>query len=460
MAKPITWKTIASPSFNASAIGTAVNAFTNSSEGFRDTAANLFALRDQENEFITNQEVARALRTGQVGNLNPRTDAATVWEAVLGRRKADDDSQKSRATSRNTKAQAIGQENINSTYDIDRLFQQKIDRGNLETNKAQVEATRARTGVLQTQAEIEEEKLNMMQQGQAASSGVDAYLENTRQSYEQQLFTERMPAFREVLNGLDISDEEKEQRLYDFQQILQEESRARVAENQDVLIPQFLADNGYSLAQTQGSQAYATNAALLEAAAERATAQQGLNSKQNERFVSVYTQAAEGQNIANVRVDPETGAFSPSASNDEKRTVGSGEVKPFLQNIIKGFDPDEGDVEQAKRVVNLLSGNAEAFEFVLRDSVRKGLFGGRSVDWEQVLDAASQLRIGAQGWGREKLEALSTGGPAPLTSLDAITRLRRDERDQSAPPRQEAPVAGEMTIQDASDYWDKINSLK
>ena len=94
MAKPITWRTIAGPSFNNSALATAVGAFDRAGSGFGEVSDRLFQTQDRIDKQYTNDAVKQALATGQVDpSLNPRADSAAVYEALLGKQKFESDIQ-------------------------------------------------------------------------------------------------------------------------------------------------------------------------------------------------------------------------------------------------------------------------------------------------------------------------------------------------------------------------------
>lgn len=92
MAKPITWRSIAGPSFNNSALGQGVDAFRSAAAGFGDLTDSLFKTQDRIDEGYTNEAIRQSLQTGQVDpNLNPRADSAAVYEALLGKQKFESD---------------------------------------------------------------------------------------------------------------------------------------------------------------------------------------------------------------------------------------------------------------------------------------------------------------------------------------------------------------------------------
>lgn len=102
MAKPITWRTIAGPSFNNSAGGQAIQAFNLAGTGFLQGAEQLAETQKSIDQGYTRDAMREALRTGQVDpNLNPRADSAAIYEALLGKRKADTDNTYTQAQTRN-----------------------------------------------------------------------------------------------------------------------------------------------------------------------------------------------------------------------------------------------------------------------------------------------------------------------------------------------------------------------
>lgn len=102
MAKPITWRNIAAPNFSSAPIGQAVDAFRSAAGGFGDLTQSLFQTQDRIDQGYTNEALRQALQTGQVNpNLNPRADAAAVWEGILGKRKADTEDKYTQEQTRN-----------------------------------------------------------------------------------------------------------------------------------------------------------------------------------------------------------------------------------------------------------------------------------------------------------------------------------------------------------------------
>lgn len=92
MAKPITWRNIAGPSFNNSALGQGVDAFRSAAAGFGDLTDSLFKTQDRIDQGYTNEAIRQSLQTGRVDpNLNPRADSAAVYEALLGKQKFESD---------------------------------------------------------------------------------------------------------------------------------------------------------------------------------------------------------------------------------------------------------------------------------------------------------------------------------------------------------------------------------
>lgn len=92
MARPITWRSIAGPSFNNSALGQGVDAFRSAAAGFGDLTDSLFKTQDRIDEGYTNEAIRQSLQTGRVDpNLNPRADSAAVYEALLGKQKFESD---------------------------------------------------------------------------------------------------------------------------------------------------------------------------------------------------------------------------------------------------------------------------------------------------------------------------------------------------------------------------------
>lgn len=94
MATPITWRTIAGPNFNNSALGQGIDAFRSAGAGFSDLTESLFNTQDRVDQGYTNEAIRNSLAQGQIDpNLNPRADSAAVWEALLGKKTADSDLQ-------------------------------------------------------------------------------------------------------------------------------------------------------------------------------------------------------------------------------------------------------------------------------------------------------------------------------------------------------------------------------
>jgi hypothetical protein len=161
MAKPITWRTIAGPSFNNSALATAVGAFDRAGSGFGEVSDRLMQTQDRVDQQYTNQAVKQALQTGYVdANLNPRADTAAVYEALLGKRKADSDiltAQQDRTESRATVAN-LREETAAQAY-LNTPEMREFDR---QIKQAQMERERAKTDTERTNADLRLQELNFL----------------------------------------------------------------------------------------------------------------------------------------------------------------------------------------------------------------------------------------------------------------------------------------------------------
>jgi hypothetical protein len=161
MAKPITWRTIAGPSFNNSALATAVGAFDRAGSGFGEVSDRLMETQDRVDQQYTNQAVKQALQTGYVdANLNPRADSTAVYEALLGKRKADSDiltAQQDRTESRATVAN-LQEETAAQAY-LNTPEMREFDR---QIKQAQMERARAQTETEKTNADLRLQELNFL----------------------------------------------------------------------------------------------------------------------------------------------------------------------------------------------------------------------------------------------------------------------------------------------------------
>jgi hypothetical protein len=108
MARPITWRTIASPNFDNSAMGHAINAFRLSGEGFSRFGDELIDAQERSDKQATNRSILEALQTGKVNpDLTPRADSARVYDALLGKQTAESDLKTAEVSRRNTEANIL-----------------------------------------------------------------------------------------------------------------------------------------------------------------------------------------------------------------------------------------------------------------------------------------------------------------------------------------------------------------
>jgi hypothetical protein len=163
MAKPITWRTIAGPTFNNSAGGQAIDAFNLAGSGFLQGAEQLAETQKSIDQGYTRDAMREALRTGQVDpNLNPRADSAAIYEALLGKQKFDSDlktAQVGRAeTVANTasiEADTEAQEYLNSPE------MQEFDR---QIKQAEMNRAKAQTEVERRNANLRLQELNFLRE--------------------------------------------------------------------------------------------------------------------------------------------------------------------------------------------------------------------------------------------------------------------------------------------------------
>ena len=107
MAQPLTWRNIAGPTFNNSAGGQAIDAFNLAGTGFLQGAEQLQDTQEVIDKGYTNDALRQTLQTGQVDpNMNRRADSAAVWEALLGKQKAESDNSYTQAQTRNVGLEA------------------------------------------------------------------------------------------------------------------------------------------------------------------------------------------------------------------------------------------------------------------------------------------------------------------------------------------------------------------
>lgn len=179
MARPITWRNIAGPSFNNSALATAVSAFDRAGSGFGEVSDRLFETQQVIDDQYTNDAIRQSLATGQVNpNLNPRADATAVHEAVLGKRKAESDLLTAEVDRRADTATAIGQENENRVFDKRFAREREELDAQLERWEAMTESERANAKLRGAELRLAENEANLNQKAREGRDTVNDVADN------------------------------------------------------------------------------------------------------------------------------------------------------------------------------------------------------------------------------------------------------------------------------------------
>lgn len=194
MARPITWRTIAGPNFNNSALGQSIDAFRSAGAGFSDLTDSLFKTQDRVDQGYTNEAIRRSLATGEVDpSLNPRADSAAVYEALLGKRKADTEEDTARSDLRTA---VVNRNNLRAdtsyrkeqTEDLSYKNSPEYRALQERATKADISADEASTSYNTWRAKVEKDE-----------SDLGIRIRNERQDLENKLIGIRQGAYQEYL---------------------------------------------------------------------------------------------------------------------------------------------------------------------------------------------------------------------------------------------------------------------
>jgi len=136
MARPITWRNIASPSFNSGAIGAASDAFSSAAQGFSRSGDQFQALDDKEAEMRTNRAIADAIAGKPLSN-DPRVNQEQLLKVFGDKQITDSNLLTADLTRQKTGVEIKGLE-------IDNQFSPDVYKAQIDDHNASAAAAKAR----------------------------------------------------------------------------------------------------------------------------------------------------------------------------------------------------------------------------------------------------------------------------------------------------------------------------
>lgn len=342
MATIPTWRNINSPSFTNSAGSNAISAFDSAGNAFREYGD--FLGKESEKR-ATSAAVEEALRTGKVGDLDPKTDISTVMSAL-----------NTQTDIEGTKTDTAGQLLTNqlSQLEIDNYadnleLDQNVTRAQTEAQRAAARASDATSALRNTQGEVAQMNLTERRNLAEAERKVNPWMTSRLEQY-----------FAEASNGGRVEESKAQAMAQDRldQEIISLVNSGKIGEELGMTTRQFYQT---SLGQRIKTQQDQVSAELARVRAEELK----LRGTEAERYQENFKNLMDGRGTDALLVTiDEDGKFNYSVADntdtiDRNKVLGTFETMVAERRSGDSKTPinftDDAESEVKKRVQDLAS---------------------------------------------------------------------------------------------------------